>query len=65
MTLLPVCEKLLRRLAFEHLLYCGLAVGVIASPSVKAAAMVFWQLERRWPWKRASLQPGIMKAIEV
>src|ERR1035438_4164458 len=37
---LPVCEKLPRRLAFEHPLYCALAVGVIASPSVKAAAMV-------------------------
>ena len=39
-TPLPVCEKLPRRLAFEHPLYCALAVGVIASPSVKAAAMV-------------------------
>jgi hypothetical protein len=39
-TPLPVCEKLPRRLAFEHPLYCALAVGVIASPSVKAA--------RRW-----------------
>ena len=31
------------RLAFEHplyCLYCALAMGVIASPSVKAAAMV-------------------------
>ncbi|MGA2881777.1 MAG: hypothetical protein ABSG13_22730 [Bryobacteraceae bacterium] len=40
MTPLPVCEKLPRRLAFEHPLYCALAVSVIASPSVKAAAMV-------------------------
>jgi hypothetical protein len=28
-------------------------------------SVVFWQLERQWPWKRASLQPGIIKAIEV
>jgi hypothetical protein len=27
--------------------------------------VVFWQLERQWPWKRASLQPGNIKAIEV
>jgi len=26
---------------------------------------VFWQLERQWPWKGASLQPGIIKAIEA
>jgi hypothetical protein len=43
MTPLLVCEKLPGRLVFEHpsvLLYCALAMGVIASPSVKAAAMV-------------------------
>ena len=32
---------------------------------ILSVSVVFWQLERQWPWKRASLQPGIIKAIEV
>jgi hypothetical protein len=28
-------------------------------------SVVFWQLERQWPWKRAGLQPKIVKAVEV
>jgi hypothetical protein len=30
-----------------------------------SVSVMFWQLEREWSWKRASLQPGIIKAIEV
>ena len=37
----------------------------LSSLRADGMSLVFWQLERQWPWKRASLRPGIIKAIEV
>jgi SEC-C motif len=43
-----------------------LSLSALIDHAAKSSrTVVFWQLECEWPWKRASLRPGIIKAIEV